>query len=140
LKQLFEQAPEGVAIMSTEERVVRINKELTRMFGYEPAEALGRTIQEIIVPKTDMCVNSGAAIEHRSKPFAAARMGLIFMYLYLAVPITTASREQVASYVIDRDIKERKRTAEQPRESEAVPIDRYPQVPIDVAASSLSAV
>ena len=40
LDELFKQAPEGLAILGMEDRIVRANKEFTRMFGYEPHEVL----------------------------------------------------------------------------------------------------
>jgi PAS domain-containing protein len=50
LDELFEQAPEAVALMNTDDRVVRVNREFTRLFGYTPQETLGRRLSELIVP------------------------------------------------------------------------------------------
>ena len=51
LGELFEQAPEAIAVLSTDDRIVRVNKEFTRMFGYEPDEVLERPINDLIVPE-----------------------------------------------------------------------------------------
>src|SRR4051812_6467073 len=52
LDELIEQAPEAVAILSPEDRVVRISKEFARLFGSERDEVLGRHIHDLIVPET----------------------------------------------------------------------------------------
>jgi len=50
LDELFEQAPQGVALMDADNRVVRVNREFTRLFGYTPRETIGRPLRELIVP------------------------------------------------------------------------------------------
>src|SRR5215469_4841769 len=51
LDELFEQAPEGVVLLDVEDRILRINPEFTRIFGYTPEEATGRLINDLIVPE-----------------------------------------------------------------------------------------
>jgi PAS domain S-box-containing protein len=50
LDQLFEAAPEGLALLDAEERVLDVNGEWVRLFGWTVHEAAGRTINELIVP------------------------------------------------------------------------------------------
>src|SRR5437764_15397322 len=50
LNELFEQAPEAVALMSVGNRVIRINRKFTKVFGYAPREAIGRILDDLIVP------------------------------------------------------------------------------------------
>jgi len=50
LDELFEQAPQAVALMSADYRIVRVNREFTEIFGYSPKEAVGRHLREMIVP------------------------------------------------------------------------------------------
>jgi PAS domain S-box-containing protein len=50
LDELFEQAPFAVALTDLEYRIVRVNREFTRVFGYAPEAATGRLIGESIVP------------------------------------------------------------------------------------------
>jgi len=50
LHELFEQAPQAVVVLSEDDRVVRVNREFSRLFGYTPEEALGRRLGELIVP------------------------------------------------------------------------------------------
>jgi len=40
LDALFEQAPQAVALIGTDDRVFRINQEFTRLFGYTPQETI----------------------------------------------------------------------------------------------------
>ena len=39
--ELFEQAPEAVAVLSADDRIVRVNKEFTRISGYTAEEVAG---------------------------------------------------------------------------------------------------
>jgi diguanylate cyclase (GGDEF)-like protein/PAS domain S-box-containing protein len=48
--QLFESIPEGVAIVDPGDRILGVNPEFTRLFGYTEVEAVGRTLEELIVP------------------------------------------------------------------------------------------
>src|SRR5690349_4328571 len=61
LQQLLENAPEAIAILDANLRVVRINSEFSRMFGYTAEEALGRTIQSLLVPADQQHQSLGMA-------------------------------------------------------------------------------
>jgi PAS domain S-box-containing protein len=50
LDELFEQAPQAVALLNADDRVVRVNREFARIFGYTPQETLGRRLSELTVP------------------------------------------------------------------------------------------
>jgi len=60
---LFENAPEAIAILDDNDRVTRINGEFTSLFGYSTAEAVGRNINELIVPPA--LVEEGANLTAR---------------------------------------------------------------------------
>lgn len=49
LDELFEQAPQAVAWMTADYRIVRVNREFTRLFGYTAQEAVGRRLGDLIV-------------------------------------------------------------------------------------------
>jgi diguanylate cyclase (GGDEF)-like protein/PAS domain S-box-containing protein len=49
-EQLFESIPEGVAIVDPADRILGVNPEFTRLFGYTDEEAIGHTLEELIVP------------------------------------------------------------------------------------------
>ncbi|HEV7838015.1 MAG TPA: sensor domain-containing diguanylate cyclase, partial [Gemmatimonadaceae bacterium] len=48
---LFENAPESIAILDEQDRILRINGQFTKMFGYSEKESLGKSINDLIVPK-----------------------------------------------------------------------------------------
>ena len=50
LDELFAQGPQAVALLNGDNQVVRINREFTRVFGFNPLEVLGRPLGELIVP------------------------------------------------------------------------------------------
>ena len=50
LDELFEHAPQAVALTNADHRVLRVNREFSRVFGYKPQEALGRHLSELVVP------------------------------------------------------------------------------------------
>jgi PAS domain S-box-containing protein len=125
LDELFEQAPEAVAVLSTDDRIVRVNKEFTRMFGYEPDEVLQLPINDLIVPEAQIesarayarLLKEGGRVEVET--VRRRKDGIEIDVSLLAVSVRTASGEQVVNYAIYRDITERKRAEERLRESEA---------------------
>ena len=50
LEQILENAPEAICIVDPEMRILRINGEFTRLFGFSTAETAGRPIEALIVP------------------------------------------------------------------------------------------
>lgn len=51
LHKLFEEAPEGIVLVDENDRVLRVNSEFERMFGYARSEVMGRAVNELIVPE-----------------------------------------------------------------------------------------
>lgn len=123
--ELFEQAPEAAALLSTDDRIVRVNREFTRMFGYEAEEVLQRPINDLIVPEA--LVES--AREYATRLKHGGRVAVVTVrrrkdgsdvhVSILAGPVTAASGEQIGNYAIYRDITEQQRAEERLRESEA---------------------
>jgi PAS domain S-box-containing protein len=124
LDDLFEQTPEAVALLSDDGRVVRVNGEFTRMFGYGQDELLERDIDELIVP--DALIENSREYSRQLKQGGRVEVetvrrrkdGTVFHVSLLAVPVTVASGRQVATYARYRDITERKRAEERLLESE----------------------
>ncbi|MFP4373980.1 MAG: sensor histidine kinase [Spirochaetaceae bacterium] len=51
LENLFANAPEAVIFGDKDHRILRVNAEFVRMFGYSAEEARGRTIDDLIAPE-----------------------------------------------------------------------------------------
>jgi len=50
LEQFIDSTPEAIAMSDLDGKIIRINREFTRLFGYLPKEAIGRRINELVVP------------------------------------------------------------------------------------------
>lgn len=117
LDQLFESAREGIVTVDKEGRVVRINNEFIRLFGYTPEEVRGRDIDELVVPKGEL--NKGISITKKvtrgkNIAFEASRRckdRTLIDVSVLASPIIV-NGEVIAAYAIYRDISERKQAEE----------------------------
>lgn len=124
-KVFFENNPEAVAVLSEDDRVLRINSEFTRLFGYEAAEVLDRSIYDLIVPEplvetsreyTRQLKEGGrVAVEtvRRRKDGSEVDVSL------LAIPVTSPFAEHLVNFALYRDITDRKRAEGRLRESEA---------------------
>jgi len=114
LEQLFENAPEAISILDTEHRIMRINREFTRMFGYAAEEALGKQIDALIVPfekssesaAMDRLLEQGQSVSFESK--CSSKDGTLVDVSILKKPVNVGGG-QVALYAIYRDISNRKR-------------------------------
>ena len=115
LAELFEHSPEGIAVVDGDDRVVRINGEFTRMFGFSAADALGRPINELIVPDhlraealavTERVVMCGERLTLET--VRCGRDGSLIDVSLLATPIRVGDGS-IGAYGIYRDITERKR-------------------------------
>ena len=47
---LFDSAPEAIAILDEHDRIIRVNAQFTGLFGYTEEEAVGKSINTLIVP------------------------------------------------------------------------------------------
>jgi PAS domain S-box-containing protein len=114
LDEPFEQAPQAVVLTSADERIVHVNREFTRLFGYTPQEAVGRRLADLIVP------DEARAEEHRYAELVArgqrvdaegvrhCKDGTRLPASILRVPVTLPGG-RIASYAIYGDMTERKR-------------------------------
>jgi two-component system sensor histidine kinase UhpB len=122
LDELFEQAPQAVALMSADNRVVRVNREFTLLFGYTKEETIGRALGDLIIPDeardedqrfADM-VARGRRVE--AEGVRLSKHGKRLDVAILRVPVAVPGG-QIESYAIYRDIVERKRAEETLRTS-----------------------
>src|SRR5207248_1103741 len=86
-----------VALITDDDRIVRVNREFTRLFGYAPGEAVGR-------PLSDLIGESSGDLRHRKD-------GTQLHVAMLRVPVNMPGGE-VEIYAILRDVTEQKRAEE----------------------------
>jgi len=123
LEQLFESAPEGIAVIDATGRILRINREFSRMFGYTAEEANGKIIYELVVSAEKKkealdlirrATETGPSFiesQRRRKDGSPLDVSLLIAPIILAPG-------QTALYAIYRDISERRKAEVRLRESE----------------------
>ncbi|MBI3530053.1 MAG: PAS domain S-box protein [Betaproteobacteria bacterium] len=113
LDELFESAPEAIVMLDLDQRVTRVNREFTRMFGYTAEQVRGRALDTLIVPEElrpewQRLARSVRHGRHTSMETERIRNdGLRLHVSELGAPILVATG-QIASYAIYRDISERR--------------------------------
>jgi PAS domain S-box-containing protein len=114
LDTLFEEAPQANALMDlNSRRVVSVNREFTRIFGYTPQESLGRLLSELIVPDESQGefqsyaerVSNGQRVE--AEGISKRKDGSRLHVLVVGVPICMPGGG-TAAFAMYRDITERK--------------------------------
>jgi two-component system cell cycle sensor histidine kinase/response regulator CckA len=123
LEQLFESAPEGIAIVNNSDEVVRVNQEFTRMFGYASEEIAGAPLALIVPPDRSNesrflknTVEKGMTLNVETT--RRRKDGSLVDVSILGTPINV-SGGNIAVYLIFRDITENKRAERALTESES---------------------
>jgi PAS domain S-box-containing protein len=122
LDELFEQAPQAVALMDADNRVVRVNREFTRIFGHTPKETVGRRLDDLIVPEgsQDELERYADSAAHGKRVDAEVvrqrKDGSRLHVSMVRVPVAIPSG-QIAVYGIFLDITERKQAEDDLRRS-----------------------
>ena len=114
LEQLIDSAPEAVSIVDTQRAVRRVNREFMSIFGYSAEQAMGRDLDELILPPEkkeegywfDEQARKGLAVSLDT--FRMRKNGTRVPVSALISPIYDAS-QHVGNYCIYRDISDRKR-------------------------------
>src|SRR5215208_5273760 len=125
-KEYFEalvlNSPVAIAIMDLDEKVVSWNPAAERLFGYSQAQAVGRSIDDLVAGTPEMHAevleytrhvsddNRVDAVTRRSR-----KDGTLVDVELLAVPVTVGE-DQVGTYAMYHDITELKRIEEEVRQ------------------------
>jgi PAS domain S-box-containing protein len=114
LEQLVECAPEAISILDTGYRIMRINGEFTRLFGYREEEAVGQIVGDLIVPPElrEQSDGMSRALDGGQKVSVETQRrrkdGSLVDVSILGTPVNVGGAV-VALYAIYRDISEKKR-------------------------------
>ena len=114
LEHLFEGAPEAVALLDNDGRVLRVNAQFTRLFGHERPEVEGQMLDDLLAPpglreeagELTRQVAQGERISHET--VRRRKDGTEVHVAVLGTPVRVGGG-QVAVYGTYRDITARKR-------------------------------
>ena len=124
-QQLFENCPEGIAIVDDADRIVNTNRGFETLFGYRIEEIKGRFINDIIVPED--LIEEASALSRatvlnsevcRKETVRRRKDGSLVDVSVLGYPIQFGNKI-VGAYVMFTDLTERKQAEEEIRTSEA---------------------
>jgi PAS domain S-box-containing protein len=114
LEQLFEASTEAIAHVNEKDRVVRINRQFTDLFGFPPQAVVGKSLDDIIIPEArrEEAERIKSGIKTGKKPFHETRRqtkggGLIDVSI-TGMPIRIDGKA-AGIYAIYRDISDRKK-------------------------------
>src|SRR5919107_984578 len=118
---LVRNSPVAIAIMDRDERVVSWNPAAERLFGYSQAQAVGRSIDDLVAGTPEMYAE---VLEYTRQVASDSRVavvtrrsrkdGTLVDVELLAVPVTVGG-DQVGTYAMYHDITELKRIEEEVR-------------------------
>ncbi|MGA8150250.1 MAG: PAS domain S-box protein [Terriglobales bacterium] len=113
-EQMIESAPEAVSIQDAEDRVVRLNAEFTRIFGFHLEEVTGRRLASLILPPDRsaelrwILESLGKGKRVRLETKRQRKDGSLVDVSVSAAPVVI-DEERVGTCIFYRDISEQKR-------------------------------
>ena len=116
-EQIIENAPEAISIIDQDVRILRINGEFTRLFGFSADEVAGKRLDHLIVPPDRYAETAWIAetIRTQSKISLETRRqrkdGSLVEVLLSTSPVMMNGKK-VGAYASYRDISEQKRAEE----------------------------
>jgi PAS domain S-box-containing protein len=116
-EQIVENAPEAISILDLDLRIIRINGEFTRLFGFAAEDAQGKVLDTLIVPpdRSTETVWIAESVKQGNKLSLETRRqrkdGSLVDVLVSASPVVVDG-QRVATYASYRDITEQKRAEE----------------------------
>ncbi len=124
LAEILEAAPDAVVVSDSEGRIVLVNEQTRRLFGWEPDALLGRSVEELIPDRF-----RGRHVDHRSRYSAEPQTRAMGVGLQLAgrredgseFPVdvslaTITSEEEPLVLAFIRDVSQRERQERAERE------------------------
>jgi diguanylate cyclase (GGDEF)-like protein/PAS domain S-box-containing protein len=115
---LFESAPEAIAILDEHDHIMRINGQFTALFGFTEDEAVGKDINNLIVPEElfqeglTLCAKVAAGEGIRAESLRRHKDGHAF-WVSLSATRFSAGDEPGKVYAMYQDISARKRAEEE---------------------------
>jgi two-component system, cell cycle sensor histidine kinase and response regulator CckA len=121
--ELFEGSPEAIALINEDGVIRRVNSEFARLFGYSRDEAVGRNLDDLIVPEGDR--EEAARLGRLAADGRLLRVELVrrrkeggLVDVSLLARRFQPPGEELQVYAIYRDVTEKKRTESRLRERE----------------------
>ena len=125
-EKLFESSPDAILVADSQGRIVRVNAQLEKLFGYQRQELQGELL-EVLLPDRFRQAHQRHRDEYNAEPslrpmgtgmnlFARRRDGVEFPVDIMLSPMEIESGQQVLAVI--RDVTERLRSQEQLRQSE----------------------
>jgi PAS domain S-box-containing protein len=117
LDELFEQSPEAIMLVDLQDRVLRINREFTDLFGYQVNESTNRNAADLIIPpqhRLEASKNRARLAEGQhvsAETIRHRKDGSTLNVSEVSFPVIVNGK-WIAYYVIYRDITESKRALE----------------------------
>jgi PAS domain S-box-containing protein len=114
LDELFETAPVAICLLDMNTRILSVNQEFTRMFGYEKEEVIGRDTADLIVPdelrnEIEGQLHSIALGERLDKETIRVRKDGTRVCVSMVAAPAMVEGGLAAIHVVYRDLTERKR-------------------------------